>query len=124
MEQIIIERLNEELRKLEFTGGIIGTALVKKNGLLITSRLPRDIDERKFGAMAATIHGAFETAVKYFDKEVINHITIELEDYQLIIMGVEKIILISIMELNKNLAIALIEMEQTINKFKNILNKK
>jgi len=123
MEPIIIDRLNEELRKLEFTGGIVGTALVKKNGLLITSRLPRDIDERKFGAMAATIQGAFETAIKYFDNEGINHITIELEDYQLIIMGLEKIILISLMELNKNLGIALIEMEQTINKFKNILYK-
>lgn len=122
MEPIIIDRLNEELRKLEFTGGIIGTALVEKNGLLITSRLPRDIDDRKFGAMAATIHGAFETALKHIDEENINHITIELEGYQLIVMGTEKIILISLLELNKNLAIAFIEMEQTLKKLKFILN--
>jgi len=122
MKSIIIDRLNEELQKLEFTSGIIGTALVQKNGLLITSRLPRDIDERKFGAMAATIHGAFETAIKHIDKENINHITIELEGYQLIVMGVKNLILISLLELNKNLAITFIEMEHTIKKLKNIIN--
>jgi predicted regulator of Ras-like GTPase activity (Roadblock/LC7/MglB family) len=122
MEAIIIDRLNEELRKLEFTGGIIGTAVVRKNGLLITSRLPRDIDERKFGAMAATIQGAFETALIHIEGEYINHITIELEGYELIVMGLDKLILISLLEKNKNLAIALIEMEQTLNKFKTIIN--
>lgn len=122
MESIIIDRVNEELRKLEFTSGIIGTALVQKNGLLITSRLPRDIDERKFGAMAATIYGAFETAIKHIDKETINHITIELEGYQLIVMRVKNLVLISLLELNKNLAIAFIEMEHTIKKLKNIIN--
>jgi predicted regulator of Ras-like GTPase activity (Roadblock/LC7/MglB family) len=122
MEPIIVDRLNEELRKLEFTGGIIGTAIVEKNGLLITSRLPRDIDERKFGAMAATIHGAFETALTHIEGENINHITIELEGYELIVMGLDKLILISLLEINKNLAIALIEMEQTLNKFKTIIN--
>ena len=57
------EEFHDLLMNLEVISGIIGTAIVKSNGLLITSRLPRDIDDRKFGAMAATMLGAIETAI-------------------------------------------------------------
>jgi len=124
MEQIIINRLNEELRRLEFIEGVVGTSIVEKNGLLVTSRVPRDIDERKFGAMAATLYNALEIAVDSLNKGKIYHITVELDDYQLIIMGEDsKMLLISLVELNINLGIVLIEMEQIIKKIKKIIDK-
>ncbi len=123
MEPLIINRLHEELRTLEYIEGVIGIAIAERNGLLITSRLPRDIDERKFGAMAATMYNALETALNSLGKEEINHITVELNDYQLIIMGGNnKILLISLLELNANLGIVLIEMEQIIKKIKTVID--
>ena len=62
MNSLKVQNLHKELEKLEGISDIIGTALVNRNGLLIASKLPRDIDDRKFCAMAATMFGAIETA--------------------------------------------------------------
>ncbi|MBY9006158.1 MAG: roadblock/LC7 domain-containing protein [Candidatus Lokiarchaeota archaeon] len=120
----MINQLHEKLRSLELIEGVIGTAIVKRNGLLVTSRLPRDIDERKCGAMAATMYNALEMALESLGKKEINHITVELSDYQIIVMGSnDKFLIISLFELNINLGIALIEMEEIISKIKIIMEK-
>ena len=78
-----IDNITRELNKLELVNGIIGTAIVNRNGLTIVSRLPRNIDSRKFGAMAATMFEAMETAATTLKDTVLN-ITVEFEDYQLL----------------------------------------
>lgn len=117
-----IWNLNELLKNLEVINGIIGTCLVRSNGLLITSRLPRDIDNRKIGALAATIFGAMENAISAIEgKENIFSITVELDDYQLLILSVDnETIIASLIDLNVNLGLILIEMEETIKKIQNI----
>ena len=119
-----IEDLHGLLMNLEVISGIIGTAIVRSNGLLITSRLPRDIDDRKFGAMAATMFGAIETAINTLETTKINNLTVELgTEYQLIVLKItDQIILVSLLDLNVNLGLILIEIEETIKKIKEILN--
>jgi predicted regulator of Ras-like GTPase activity (Roadblock/LC7/MglB family) len=46
MESLKTESVNKELDKLELVNGIIGTAIVNRNGLTIISRLPRYVEER------------------------------------------------------------------------------
>ena len=118
------EDLHGILINLEVISGIIGTAIVKSNGLLIASRLPRDIDDRKFGAMAATMFGAIETAINTLGTTEINNLTVELgTEYQLIVLKItDQIILVSLLDLNVNLGLILIEIEETIKKIKDILN--
>jgi predicted regulator of Ras-like GTPase activity (Roadblock/LC7/MglB family) len=58
MNSIAIGNFNKELDKLILVGGIIGVAIVNRNGLTILTNLSRNIDDRKFGAMAATMFGA------------------------------------------------------------------
>jgi predicted regulator of Ras-like GTPase activity (Roadblock/LC7/MglB family) len=118
------EDLHGILINLEVISGIIGTAIVKSNGLLIASRLPRDIDDRKFGAMAATMFGAIETAINTLGTTKINNLTVELgTEYQLIVLKItDQIILVSLLDLNVNLGLILIEIEETIKKIKDILN--
>ncbi|MFX0186924.1 MAG: roadblock/LC7 domain-containing protein [Candidatus Hodarchaeota archaeon] len=118
------EDLHGLLMNLEVISGIIGTAIVKSNGLLITSRLPRDIDDRKFGAMAATMFGAIETAIKTLGPTKFNNLIVELgTEYQLIVLKItDQIILVSLLDLNVNLGLILIEIEETIKKIKAILN--
>lgn len=107
-----IDDITRELDKLELVNGIIGTAIVNRNGLTIISRLPRDIDNRKFGAMAATMFEAMETASSTLKDKVLN-LTVEFDDYQLVVyvLNVE-IILVSLLELNIDLGIVLIEVEE------------
>ena len=107
-----IDGITRELDKLELVNGIIGTAIVNRNGLTIISGLPRDIDNRKFGAMAATMFEAMETATSTLKDNLLN-LTVELNDYQLIIYVLNaEIIFVSLLELNIDLGIVLIEIEE------------
>ena len=107
-----IDNITKELDKLELVNGIIGTAVVNRNGLTIISRLPRDIDDRKFGAMAATMFEAMETATTTLKDKIFN-LTVEFDEYQLFVCVLNaKIIFVSLLELKIDLGIVLIEVEE------------
>jgi predicted regulator of Ras-like GTPase activity (Roadblock/LC7/MglB family) len=112
IESPTIDMVKRELDKLELVNGIIGNAIVNRNGLTIISRLPRDIDNRKFGAMAATMFEAMETASTTLNDKVLN-LTVEFDEYQLIVSEINtEIIFAVLLELNIDLGIALIEIEE------------
>ena len=125
MDTLKIESLNRELKELETRHGITGSAIVSRNGLLITSRLPRDIDQRKIGAIAATMFGAIETASTALgNNEKIYCLTIELEDYQLIVLNASNDIIFALLiDLNVNLGLIFIELEETLKKIRNIVER-
>ena len=124
MNSIKIQHLNMELEKLEEISDIIGTAIVNRNGLLIASKLPRDIEDRKFCAMAATMFGAIETAASTLGSNSVTNLTVEFNDFQLIIMAAdEQTILVSLVNLNANLGLILIEIEEIIKNLKNALKE-
>ncbi|MHA1913661.1 MAG: roadblock/LC7 domain-containing protein [Promethearchaeota archaeon] len=117
------ERIHKELNKLETINDIIGAALVNRNGLLISSILPRDVDDRKFGAMAATMFSAIETSALTLGNKSVSNLTVEYDDFQLIVIGVDKnMIMVSLLKYNSNLGLIFIEIEETIKKVKKILN--
>ncbi|MCK4687454.1 MAG: roadblock/LC7 domain-containing protein [Candidatus Lokiarchaeota archaeon] len=119
-----IESLNKELEKLEVMSDIIGIAIANRNGLLTTSILPIDVDERKFGAMAATMFGAIETAALTLRSNTVNNITVEFNNYQIIVMGIDdQVILVSMLDINTNLGIFFIEIEEAIKNIKKILSR-
>ena len=112
-----LQNLNKELNKLKKFSGIIGIAIVNRNGLLISSHLPRDIDDRKFASMAAIMYESIETAVSSLNGDKIIHLTVEFDEYQLLVIEVdENIVLVSLMDLNINLGLILIEIEESIKK--------
>ena len=124
MNSLKVQNLHKELEKLEGISDIVGTALVNRNGLLIASKLPRDIDDRKFCAMAATMFGAIETAASTIGSKFVENLTVEFNDFQLIIMGAdEQLILVSLLNLNTNLGLIFIEIEETIKNVKKMLNR-
>ena len=119
MNSIKVGNFSKELDKLLLVGGIIGIAIVNRNGLTILSNLPRNFDERKFGAMAATMYGAMETAISTFSDKLVN-ITVEFNDYQLIIFGVdEEIIIVSLVDINLDLGLIFIEIEECLKNLQN-----
>lgn len=114
MDSLQIEGINKELVKFETVGGILGLAVVDENGLTILSRLPRSIDERKFGAMAATILGAMETAILPFREDLFN-LMIEFDDSQIIITRSKSdIVLVVLMEIEVDLGFILLEIEEIL----------
>jgi hypothetical protein len=124
MKKLEIQSINRELEKLEGNSDIIGIALVKRNGLLVSSRLPRDVDDRKFCAMAATMFGAIETAASTIGSNKVDNLTVEFSDFQLISLETnENMILVSLLNLNVNLGLIFIEIEEGVKNIKKILNK-
>jgi len=124
MNDLIIKNLSKELERLENFGEIIGTALVNRNGLLISSILPRNIDERRFGALAATMFGAVETATSNLKNNQIRNLTVEYQDYQLIIVEIDdKMVIVSLIEIDANLSLIFIEIEESIKNIRRIINK-
>ena len=121
MRSFNIERIERELTKLNNRSGIIGTAIVNRNGLLFTSQLPRDIESLKFAAMAATMFGAIEVSAGVIGKNKINNLTVELNDCQIIMLDLnEQLIVITLLDLNINLGLILIEIEQSIERINEI----
>lgn len=124
MNELEIQSLQKELEKLEGISDFIGTALVNRNGLLISSRLPRDVDDRKFCAMAATMFGAIETAASTIESNVIDNLTVEFSKFQLIIMEIdERMILVSLLNKKIDLGLIFIEIEEAIKSVKKILTR-
>lgn len=124
MKELKVEKLNRELEKFINLSEVIGTALVHRNGLLISSMLPRDIDERRFGALAATMFGAIETATSSLDSNEIRNITVEYQDYQFSVIEVnENTILVSLFDLNIDIGLIFIEIEEFVKNIINIINK-
>jgi len=121
MDSLQVEGINKELNKFETIGGILGIAIVNSDGLTIFSRLPRAIEDRKFGAIAATIYGAMEAAAFSF-KEGLENITIHFEDSKLIIMSSEtNIIIVVLTELEIDLGFILLGTEEILKNISNIL---
>ncbi|UCC21230.1 MAG: roadblock/LC7 domain-containing protein [Promethearchaeota archaeon] len=124
MNNLLVESLNKELERLENFSEIIGTAIVKRNGLLISSILPRDIDERKLGALAATMFEAIETAASSLGVNQIKNLTVEYQDYQFIVMEIDQnALLVSLIEFDANLGLIFIEIEESIKSIKSLIRR-
>jgi len=124
MNNLIIKNLTKELERLENFGEIIGTALVNRNGLLISSIFPRNIDERRFGALAATMFEAVETASSSLKNNQIKNLTVEYQDYQLIVVEIDdRMVIVSLIDIDANLGLIFIEIEECIKNIRRIINK-
>jgi predicted regulator of Ras-like GTPase activity (Roadblock/LC7/MglB family) len=118
MSSLNADIVSKEFDKLDLLAGLIGSALINRNGLTIYSRLPRDIDERKFGAMAATLLGSMEVASSVLNDKISN-LTVEFEEYQLIVLTVNADIILAILiEIDVDLGLFLVEIEEFIEKLK------
>ena len=123
MNSYDIDLLNYELNKISSTLGIIGCALVERNGLAITSELPRTFNEKILGAMTATMFEAMETAIPDKEKKVVN-ITVDYEDFEIFITKVnDQVLFIGLIEYNIDLGLLLIEIEEFIDKISKFLEK-
>ena len=122
MKSLINQNLNIELEKLEIIEDIIGSAIVNRNGLLTSSRLPRNVDSRRLGAMAATMFVAIETASSALGNNNVANLTVQFSDYQVVVMSInEKFLLVSLLAEDTNIGLIFIELEEVIKNIKKIL---
>lgn len=118
----IKEMLDTVLKELERAGGITASAVVSRDGLLMSSSITGDVRAETFAAMSATMYGAAETAVSELKKGVPERVVIESKDSKLIASGAgPKALLVVMTEANVGLGLVLVNMSKAADKIKELL---
>lgn len=111
------DKLMGILKKLSSVGDVAGSAIVTRDGLLMASDLPSDIDAETFAAMSATMIGAAETAVGELKKGTVERVTAEGKEIKLLTKGAaSSAVLVSMVKANANLGLVLVEMGKASDK--------
>lgn len=116
------KELENILKELEKIGDILGSAIVRTDGLLIATGLPTEVNSKAVAAMAAAIVGTSETSVKELEIGKFNQVIVNASDGQYVcIKAGEEGILISLARKDANLGLVLLEMERQAKKITRLI---
>jgi predicted regulator of Ras-like GTPase activity (Roadblock/LC7/MglB family) len=116
------EELKKILDEFESTGEVIGSAVVRRDGLMVISSLPNDVNSKAVAAMAAAIVGTGETASKELDMGNLNQIVVESAVGKLISVGAgDEVIFTVLVKAKANMGLILMAMERTAKKIATVI---
>lgn len=118
------ELLDDVLAGILQVGQIKACGVVSKEGLLIDSRTPPDVDARIFSALCSTIMGAAEAASGQLNTGRVDQISVKTEKGTIVLLPAgSKAILTALTEPEAQLGLILFEMESRALQVNDILNK-
>jgi hypothetical protein len=126
MEKVGVMDKVEEIKKLleELEGkvtDILGSAVIRTNGLLIASALPPKSNERMIAAMAAALIGTSKrTAESLFENGNFLSLNLELDKGDVFLIGAGRVILVAITSKQPNIGLLTLEMEDISKKISKI----
>jgi hypothetical protein len=116
------EILEKILRDLKSVGDIEVSAVVSRDGLLMASNIPQDVQGETFAAMSATMLGAAETAVSELQKGKPDKVIVESKEGKIIAKGAgPKALLVAMTDPSAGLGLVLVEMDKASNKVQGVL---
>ncbi len=116
------EELKKIIDELEHIGDIVGSAVVRRDGLMILSGLPKEVNAKGVAAMAAAMVGTGETASKELDIGNLNQVIVNSEKGRLISIGAgPQAILTALVREEANMGLVLLEMEKAAAKIGRIV---
>lgn len=117
------EQLDDVLTGILQVGQIKACSVVSKEGLLIDSRTPPDVDARIFSALCSTIMGAAEAASGQLATGIVSQISVKTEKGTIVLIPAgPKAILTALTEPEAQLGLILFEMESRAEMVNNILS--
>lgn len=118
------ELLDEVLAGILQVGQVKACGIVSKEGLLIDSRTPPDVDARIFSALCSTIMGAAEAASGQLNTGLVGQISVKTDKGTIVLLPAgSKAILTALTEPEAQLGLILFEMESRALQVNKILNK-
>ena len=118
----IKELLIEILTELNRSAGVNASAVVSRDGLLMSSVMPEDIDAEAFAAMTATMLGAAETAFSELKKGVAERVIVEGTHAKIIAMGAgPKALIVVLTDPDAPLGLALLKISDASRKIAKLL---
>jgi len=116
------KELENILKALEEIGDVVGSAVVRRDGLLIASALPSEVNSKSVAAMAAAIVGTSETSVKELEIGGFNQVIVNASNGQYVSIGAgAEAILVCLLRKSANLGLVLLEMERSAKKIGRII---
>ena len=110
----ILEELEEKVKD------IIGTAVIRTNGLVVASALPSESNERMIAAMSAALLGTSKRSAENLFDANFRSLNLELDKGNMFLIEAGRVILVAITKKEPNVGLITLEMEDTSNKIKDI----
>lgn len=123
MAKTISDHLNEILSRLEKNvPHVEATAVVSTDGLVIASRLPKDVEEDRIGAMAAAILTISKRSGKELERGDMERVLIDGTGGYLMISSIgDDAVLVALVEKNVRLGMLFYEIKKSLPKLVEIL---
>ena len=116
-----VEQVNVILKQLEEkVPDIIGSAVIRTDGLIISSALPSESNERMLAAMAAALLGTSKRSAEALFKGEFMSLNLELDKGNMFLMQAGKVIVVAITKKNPNVGLLTLEMEDASTNIKAI----
>ncbi len=90
---------------------IIGSAVIRTNGLVIASALPSEANERMIAAMSAALLGTSKRSAEALFNGDFKSLNLELDKGNMFLMGAGRVILVGITKKEPNIGLITLEME-------------
>lgn len=117
----IIDEVKEQLETLENRASdIIGTAVIRTNGLMVASSLPKESNERMIAAMSAALLGTSKRSAEALFNGSFNSLNLELDKGNMFLIGAGRVILVAITKQQPNIGLVTLEMEDISRKITQI----
>ena len=114
-EGIGVRKIVEDLIRIE---GVIGSLLVDKDGLVVSSTLLEDEDAEMLGAMSAAMFGAIVKAGERIGVGQLRNTIIEASEGSIQLVEAENLILVVITEKGVNLGMIRMEMRKAATRIR------
>ena len=116
------DQLKKLLEEFESSGNVTGSAIVRRDGLMVLSSLPEAVNSKAVAAMTAAIVGTGETASNELAMGKLTQIVVESDQGKLISIGAgPETILTALVKPKANMGLILMNMERSAKKIGRII---
>ncbi|MFX0070139.1 MAG: roadblock/LC7 domain-containing protein [Candidatus Hermodarchaeota archaeon] len=117
----VVKKVLQELE--DHVSDIIGTAVIRTNGLVIASALPNESNERMIAAMSAALLGTSRRSAEALFNGDFKSLNLELDKGNMFLMGAGRVILVAITKKEPNIGLITLEMEDTSKKIEELFKQ-
>jgi predicted regulator of Ras-like GTPase activity (Roadblock/LC7/MglB family) len=117
------ERLDAILAEVMNVGNVDGSVVTSREGLLMASRVPPEVDDRIISALFSSVTAAAETALVEIERGAVDRVVLSAKDGQVIIVpaGPKAVLGALVRREAPNLGLILMEMETVSKKISEII---
>lgn len=114
-------KLEASLSRFVEIGDVEGVAIVSRDGLVVASRLPRDVDSGVFCSMSAAMHAAGETALNELKRAACQVVAAESNQSMIMAYSLDpQRILVALFNVEANLGLIRMEISRTAEELRKL----